>query len=389
MKKYVIILFIGLIVFYSCKKDDYVKKERINGFVQKGPFINGTSISMYELNSNFLQTGKSFNTYIINSIGSFEFGNIELATNYVSFRADGFYYNEINNEQSSSQITLSSLSDIADKTTVNINILTHLEKARVEFLIYKGLTFHQAKIQAQSEVLNIFSINKALNEASEILNISQEGENNAVLLAVSLILQGYRSVGELTELLSNISNDIKEDGVLNSSSLGSQLINHAVSLNTNTIRNNLETRYAHLGVNVDIPDFEKYIKIFIDNTAFTVSESVIKYPAIGLHGDNILDLNTVNYSGENFSLAASLPKGAKLKIKITALGDGVWVYAINSSTNWNITQFDFETKSQYFTAIESGTSCDLNIKLHSGQFLIEYFEMGLSEPFRKKIINKL
>lgn len=392
MKKYLIVSIIAISILNSCSKDDetkpVIKKERISGFVQKGPFINGTSISINELNTDLSQTGKTYSTQITDNKGGFEIGNVELVSDFVSLRADGFYFNEIIGEQSNSQITLYALSDVSDKTTVNINVLSHLEKPRVEYLISQGIVFSEAKTQAQSEILEIFNINTTLTETSEVLDISQDGDNNAILLASSLILQGYRTEGELTELLSNISTDIREDGVLNSNSIGSQLINHAIYLDTTSIRNNLEDRYSDLGVFSEIPNFEKYIRNFIDNTSFEITESIIEYPATGLYGENILDLEKKSYKGGSFSLASNLAKGTELKIKITALGTGIWYYSLGSSNNWAITPFDKKTKSQYFTAIDSDKSCDLNMQFDSGTFLIEYFEMGVTEPNRTKTITK-
>ncbi len=392
MKRYLIASIIAIFILNSCSKDDesksIIKKEKISGFVQKGPFINGTSISINELNTDLSQTGKTYSTQITDNKGSFEFGNIELVSNFVSLRADGFYFNETFGEQSTSQITLYALSDVSDKTTFNANVLSHLEKPRVEYLISEGIVFSEAKSQAQSEILEIFNINTSLTESSEVLDISQDGDNNAILLATSLILQGYRTEGELTELLANMSTDLREDGVLSSNSTGSQLINHAIYLDTTSIRNNLDDRYSDLGVNAEIPNFEKYIRDFIDSTSFEITESLIEYPATGLFGDNILDLEKESYSGENFSLTSNLAKGTELKIRITALDTGAWYYSLGSSTNWSITPFDFVTKTQYFTAIDSDKSCDLNMLFDSGTFLIEYFEMGATEPNRTKTITK-
>jgi len=392
MKNYILLTIIVVFILNGCSKDEdsypNIKKDYINGFVQKGPFINGTSISINELKSDLSQTGKTYNTQVTNNKGSFELRNIELISNFVSFRADGFYFNEILGEQSTSQITLYALSDISDKSTVNVNLLSYLEKSRVEYLDSQGINFQDAKIQAQNEILKIFNIESNVSESSELLDISKYGEGNAKLLAVSLILQGYRTEGELTELISNISTDLREDGILSSNTLSSQLINHAIYLDTSLIRKNLEERYSDLGVNAEIPNFEKYIRNFIDSTSFEITESLIEYPISGLYGPNILDLNRTNYSGENFSLSANLTKGAKLKIKITALGDGIWYYFVGSGNNWSITIFDFDTKSQYFTAIDSDKSCDLNMLFDSGEFLIEYFEMGRLEPTRTKTITK-
>ncbi len=391
MKNILFLLFIAFIFFSSCSKDDDItpiKKDTITGFVQKGPFNNGTSITINELDADLSQTGKTYNTQIVNSQGSFEINNIELVSNYASFRADGFYFNEILGAQSTSQITLYALSDISDKSNININILSHLEKARVEYLISRGSDFQDAKIQALGEILDVFKFNLNIKGSSEFLNISKDGDSNAILLASSLILQGYRTEGELTELLSNISTDLKEDGVLNNTILGSQMMNHAVFLDTSVIRNNLENRYSELGIEVNIPNFEKYIKRFIDSADFEITQSLIEYPQDGLYGQNILDLSRIIYSGSEFSLAANLPNGTKLKIKITALGAGMWYYAVNSVNNWSITRFDEVAKSQYFTAIESDRSCDLEMLFDTGEFIVEYFEMDSDIPSRIKTITR-
>jgi hypothetical protein len=49
----------------TCKKDreeEKITKEKVTGFVQKGPYINGTQILMSELNSDMEQTGNVFSS---------------------------------------------------------------------------------------------------------------------------------------------------------------------------------------------------------------------------------------------------------------------------------------------------------------------------------------
>lgn len=318
MKNLIHLSFLIFILFISCDKDnadDLVKKEIISGFVQKGPFINGTSITISELENDLSQTGKSYNTQITDNKGGFEISNVEIISNFISLRADGFYYNEVLGEQSGSQITLYAISDISDKSTINVNLLSHLEKSRVEYLISQGESFSNAKKQAQSEILAIFKFAIDSIDYSEQLDITKEGNGNAILLAVSLILQGQRTEGELTELLSNISADLKEDGVLNDSSLSTQLINHAFYLNKTSIRNNLIERYSDLGLSVQIPDFEKYISQFIDSSGYTFTNR-ISYPTDGKWGKNILNSSdTVFDAGNYFSMAADLPIGTTLTVK--------------------------------------------------------------------------
>jgi hypothetical protein len=373
------------------------------GYAQKGPFLNGSSVTVYDLQSDLSPTGKSYNSQITDNKGTFQLSNISLSSNYIRIRADGFYYNEISGQQSATQITLYALSDITGKSDINVNILTDLEKSRVEYLMKNGKSFADSKIQAQKEILAIFNIEKSDIKTSENLNISESGDDNGILLAISSILQGYRSESEMTELLSNISNDLKEDGILNSGTLGSDLINHAIILDTTSIKNNLAKRYSDIGATVSIPEFGKYIANFISKTKFEVTEYIISYPNNGINGDNILSLSKTTYNGGldiPHSLAAQLAGGTALKIKLTSLttisepdtsksinvNKAVWYYGYGSSINWSISVFDNTNFTQTFTAIESDKSCDLRMYFEKGSFLIEYFEMNSTLPTRSKTI---
>jgi hypothetical protein len=398
-----------VILFPNCERDDSGSGSHVQdvtGHAQKGPFINGSSVTIFDLREDLSATGKSYNAQITDNKGTFELDNVELSSDYASLRIDGFYFNEVLGEQSAAQITLYALADISDGGNVNVNLLTHLEKSRVEYLMKNGESFSSAKIQAQKEILAIFNIEKSGLRNSEELDISEAGEDNGILLAISAILQGYRQESQLTELLSNIINDLREDGQLNNASLGSALINHAVNLDTSAIRNNLIDRYNEIGAISVVPPFGKYIADFISKTSFVVTEIPIEYPSTGLHGANILAFGDTLFSSENnatYSLAAILQKGTALKIKITALGSGnpetpvdtgvstpvipIWFYALGSSVNWNITNFDYNTYTQYFTAINSDTSCDLQMYFEKGRFLIEYYEMNALLPTRSKIIS--
>jgi hypothetical protein len=362
-----------------------ITKDNLSGYVQKGPFINGSSISIYELEENLSQTGKVYNTQITDNSGSFTLKDITLISNYANIRADGFYFNEILGEQSASQITLYALSDVSDKNNLNVNILTYLEQARVKYLVSNESSFNDAKNQAEMEILSVFNIEKEVINSFENLDIAVQGEDNAILLAISLILQGFHTEGELTEFISNISNDIRDDGILNNAALGSELINHAVYLDTIAIRNNLEDRYSDLGIQFEIPHFEKFVNNFITKTSFEITKSIIEYPSFGLSGKNILALNDTIYDGMGFSLAAYLPKGTSLKVQITSQGDSLsWAIGIGL-INWTY------IGDGTFIAIESGRTCDVEIYLEDpGQYFISYYEIESSAiPTRTKRITRI
>ena len=277
MKK-LILLLIPLSLFLHCSKDadpepqdpEPINIEQINGYVQKGPYIGGTQIQISSLNSDLSQTGINFNTEILNDEGFFSIENIEVESEYLLFSGIGFYFNEVTGAISSSNLSLQTLSNIENRSSLNINILTHLERKRVEYLhTENGLTFIEAKTQAINEIFDIFCMSDVDSIESENLNILESGENNAKLLAISIILQGNLSVGDLSELLFDISSDIETDGVLDDIPTINYLRDIAASISNvpglETIRSNIESRMEFLDItDYTIPDFESYIVNFLE-----------------------------------------------------------------------------------------------------------------------------
>lgn len=87
-------------------------------------------ISIFEHNSSLNQTGKAFSTQVLNNTGAFEINGIELNSPYIELLAIGYYYNEVSGKISPTPILLYAISDIKKHSTVNCNLLTHLEKQR-------------------------------------------------------------------------------------------------------------------------------------------------------------------------------------------------------------------------------------------------------------------
>ena len=85
-------------------------------------------------------------------------------------------------------------------------------------------------------------------------------------------------------------------------------------LNTNEIRGNLENRYESLGLEVTIPEFEKYVEQFIDSTDYIATNN-ITYPTTYNSKTNILiDSSFIVEPGIVYSIAAHLPVGRSIKI---------------------------------------------------------------------------
>lgn len=365
----------------------------LSGFVQKGPFINGSSLTFSELNAQLEPTGKVFITEITDNAGTFEIGGLETESKYLHLKADGFYFNERTGYLSEAQLSLSSIIDITDPESCNINILSHLEKARLKYLVQSGTSFSAAREQAQKEVLEILSFPSDGMPESKALDISEFGDANAKLLAASIIFQGMHATGAFSELINEISTDILADGRLNNSELGSELVNHARLANPAAIRSNIENRYRDIGVDASIPDFEKYLQLFQDSSDFEFN-SQIEYPEYSTYGENILYGNKVEFLSMpgTYSMAANLPVGNQLRIKMTG---GYWGISImpDGPVNWEFSKFDDQNKSQVFTVKESGTPSDLKIMFDFGDPIIpfdvtvEYFENSSDVPTRTKVIH--
>jgi len=210
-----------------------------------------------------------------------------LNSQFVEFTSSGFYFNEVSGEISISPLTLTSISDIGDKNSININVLTHLEKKRVETLMKEGKTFSESKKQSRDELLSIFSMSSSNDTSFEEFDISKNTEEGGILLGISIILQGNRSVGQLTELLSRIQNDFGNNGKLDDGNILYSLRILTSNLDFEVIRKNIEKRFKELNINSLTPNFETHIRKFLNPKKLTftiegkgtVEEKVVTNPS--------------------------------------------------------------------------------------------------------------
>lgn len=109
----------------SAVPDDDDTITRLEGFVLKGPFIQGTEVTARELNAKLIPTGRTFTGIVEDNTGRFQvLGQLE--SPFVELSANGFYFNEVTGQISNAQINLTALVDMRENSTVNVNVLTHL-----------------------------------------------------------------------------------------------------------------------------------------------------------------------------------------------------------------------------------------------------------------------
>lgn len=235
----------------------------VNGEVQKGPFAVGAAITIYGLDSSLNPTGTVYSSNIRDNVGTFQVNNV--AERYVEVVAFGFYFDEVAGQLSDSNLRLRALADLQESTTVNVNPLTTLEYDRVKYLMLGGDTFPIARAQAEQEIAMAFDVSGdtlALLNPFNSMNISQSGTSNAVLLAISAVLQSGNSVAELSELIAKINLDIEYDGVIDDPSLVTEIQNNASKIVWPRVQRNLQNRYTEIGVGsvTILPEFVRYVK---------------------------------------------------------------------------------------------------------------------------------
>ena len=189
-----------------------IKDREIAGVTQKGPFLVGSSVTIQELDGKTLvQTGRSFKTSVKTNLGDFAVKNVNLASQYALLEVNGYFRNEVTGKNSEGMISLTALTDLTNRNNVNVNVLTHLETDRVLKLVQKqGLSFADAKKQAESEIFSSFSFTSIL-ESPEDIDIFSGGNGDA-LFALSVLMLGNGSVADFSERLALAARSFAENG---------------------------------------------------------------------------------------------------------------------------------------------------------------------------------
>ena len=249
-----------------------ISDKEVAGVTQKGPFTKGSNVTLYELNFRTrAQTGKSFIGKISDSTGSFSINKIELASQYALLQADGYYLNEITGKVSASPITLSAISDLSERDNVNINLLTHLEYERAVWLANENeTTIKIAKVEADKEIFSAFGVEYG-GGRFEDLDIFGNGDADAALLAISVIMHSGRSEGEFSLALANMAMDLEKDGKWDDAKAIAEAADNSFEADTAQIRKNMEA----WNIAKTIPDFAPVVEYFW-NDAFGLGRCTAK-----------------------------------------------------------------------------------------------------------------
>ena len=253
----------------------------IEGAVQKGPFIVGSTVFINRLDSRGRSTPSTLLAEIEDSIGSFSFETIESGP--VQIVATGYYFSELTGQISDGQLTLKALYEVGTdaRQVAHVNILTHLINDRVLELIADGQpTLREAIAQAEDELVAALAdalVISDLNEFSELsLYDSATTQNNtlgnAYLLALSTGFYKYAKTkaqefgtatdAELTLVLNRISDDLADDGRLQPGPFIREFVTAIRSLSPETIAANLRSRsLVDYPQGLGVPDISAFLDL--------------------------------------------------------------------------------------------------------------------------------
>ncbi|MBR5693497.1 MAG: fibrobacter succinogenes major paralogous domain-containing protein [Fibrobacter sp.] len=270
-----LILFLTALLFVGCSSSDDVaggtsidkgivalEQWKVEGVSQKGPFITGSTVNVLELGGNtLLQTGKIFKSSIKSDKGDFTVSGTALVSQYALLEVNGYYRNEVSGKKSSSPLTLNAIVDLSNREKANVNLLTHLEYERVLHLVSNGKSVLESKAQAEREILETMGMSES-EDAFEDLDIFKSGDENAKLLAISILLQGDEDVAEFTERIAKFAIKFAQEGSWNDSLTRATIADWACEREQRNMYGIIRQNILKWGITDSLPDFEKYANQF-------------------------------------------------------------------------------------------------------------------------------
>lgn len=273
----------------------------IAGVAEKGPFRFGSSVKIVELDSakRMADSWRIHEACVASGNGSYAFPGVNLLSPYARVEVTGYYWSELSGGLSSSMITLHSVTDLSERDTVNVNMLTYLEAPRVIKLV-ENSGFNQPirnmKAQALKDVLSAFNINlgggssyggnnggwggwggyggfggggqqtttttaSASTKTADDVNLFDGDDYSAALLAISVMMQRRGSGPEMLSYADGIAERIKGNGNWDDNQAKADLADWLMELDASGGYERIRNVVKSWGLG-EAPDFEKYLRNF-------------------------------------------------------------------------------------------------------------------------------
>lgn len=308
----------------------------ISGVAQKGPYLQGSSLRIVSLDGkSLLPSGDTFTDVFYNSNGTYTINGLNLPSQYAMVEASGYYRSEITGNKSNLQMTIGAIIDV--RKGANVNIMTDMEYERVKYLVQnEGYNVAGAKKRAFADVLSAFHIENVTGSADS-LNITQNGEANGALLAISIMLQGLAgSEFDIRNTIKEFRDDLKMDGVWTDSAVRIKIADIAYEADSARKLIGYRKNIEGWKLSNTVPLFEIYINDFW-GTEFGLGKC-----SANRFGEIKKNQNAASSHKENYFLCDSLWYS-------TVFGNSGEKSDRNSKKyyRWrNIGQFEYNTRNQ-------------------------------------------
>ena len=272
-----------------------IKNLDVAGVSQKGPFVKGSSVKVQGIDCKTMKFKEEiFEGSVKNDMGEFVVENVNLSTTCAVVEVTGEYRSEMTGKKVSDKLTLRALTNLKDRTHVNVNLLTNLEYERVMYYVTeKGKTFDEAKDLAESEVLAAFGM---AGESTEFENLDIFGTSDAdaTLLAISVLMQGDADVKTLTERLDKFNESFAESGKWNDDDTKNAITDWIANAVAKAVMDSIRKNMENWGIANEVPDFEKVIEKFGADSTMTDSRDGKVYRTIKI-GNQVWMAENLNF----------------------------------------------------------------------------------------------
>lgn len=237
----------------------------LRGGAEKGPFIIGSSIAASRLDAGGVPTGEVFAGQIASDAGEFDLGDVP--SGLYRLEADGFHFDEVRAALGTAQITLRAIADV-DGDAIQVNVLTELTQVRILELLEDGMSFSDARAQAEAELVSALPIGVPEllleEQAASVSMLVGDSLASRYLLAVSALLandaliatrDGAAVDAALQQRMNSLAADLADDGLLDSSAT-SGLEVALLQLDPAAVETNLSARLVALGLPSGVPDLD-------------------------------------------------------------------------------------------------------------------------------------
>ncbi len=272
-----------------------VKDLDVAGVSQKGPFVKGSAVTVQGIDCKTMKfTDEVFEGEVKNNMGEFVVEKVNLSTTCAVVEVTGEYRSEMTGKKVSDKLTLRALTNLKDRTHVNVNLLTNLEYERVMYYVTKkGKTFDEAKELAESEVLAAFGMAGNTTEFED-LDIFGTSDADATLLAISVLMQGDADVKTLTERMDKFNGSFAESGTWNDDDTKKAIIDWIANAVAKAVMDSIRKNMENWGFANEVPDFEKVIEMFGADSTMTDSRDGQIYKIVKI-GDQIWMAENLNF----------------------------------------------------------------------------------------------